>query len=1662
MRHYVRIIDLLKEWTAKISGESKTWAEELFADITEEGKCISYYQVPPRKDQPNIILCGNIYICEVAPDRSRDDTLFIFRVNDARRRLPTVEPRRYQADFKLIKGTTNAFPYYDTASHLFEVATARREGRNTAPLSSKTREWLCKTPEKIRAQWIQYGEVMPPDNKDDFLEILRWPWGRFRLDRFRRRLSIAPRYNAILAGVNNPEKLTEIDRMELLYAFDESLLNGYIESCAKIEDFHTFLEHLAKLPLHPFLRARVWHHMLRGLSPKELKIELHRHSRNLRSIVADDDLGDWQAPIVELINAIATEHQDRALKELYDDAAYSKNPLQVIIGWAELIQVAERTSAEPEREDKSPEVLKTLTETEKKAIGQQEEEAEDEPSRSASSEQEQGKTRQQEFEHAEGGNLIDRWILRLQIPDLKNLQEIREYIAGYFSNLRDLASSEFTVSAVIDLGESLRDLKSSLDDWSASIPDAELLKEDYRQALGLFERARELLGDNLPLLLEHRISPADLSEFLEIFENHGELERLPNWFWRLESGMELSGDKAADHDRILALLNSKTRTRVKSILSATDKYDPKVRNAFSSLPPPPDYQDHADYLDLEMEKLSALNDAVNLDREGIGAAIDQYLDDGSGLGSIIESLAALSDMKKRVSANTYKETLEEFNKVVSLGDTRQFLDRVHLAIEFAEDNFGSAKDLSFGQIQAWISKNAQGVDGGAESSNRRHPFMLTHNFVDAEARKTPIVYYESLNEPYGYIKIPALLFSDRKRDVQLKIKMEVTSGQRDLWLEYWENPSPEDLSIPISSWRSQRGDSRYFYTFTLKVPLREPKGKCELKVSLTEKGSRNLAAPIKAFSWDEVLRDPPKAVLDWTNKVVPQFVDKHPIGPQQYVGEIISNLRAGESFAACAPRRYGKSTLAYHLKEYGESAGLEIVGPIDCARYCTRNIINYEDVWGSAAAQLKEKYHAQIDLVLEKGLPTAEAFDHIRTAAKANGVSTIAILFDEAQVLFPKSTGHETGDHLKNYLTLKWAEDEGKSSVAVGLIGLPSLPERAGTNLFAALREYESYTFDDSTMKKLISIFTKGAIHTTREARQLLIEKSKSVLILKALLGRLVVLVNRENKRWVSFDDVMMVISELKQELRNGRAARVSSYLRDTFNEAESINDWLPKPSFPVAVALAMSKSKGHTEWVEQLEDMRLTLSAWCDDVAGESFSKPIYVTSRVEEHLRDLEEIGVLKGRRFQSDLVEAWLAGVGERNLIADEKARIALIEGAIMRVRLTEPLEPVAGGGEASISLFSGTDGLQYAVRKVVLNSELDRKRFVETLEVLRKLSHGVHLRKAGSDYIFDLQEVGLLEADSSIAAMVYRWVDGVDLERSVGSLSPTLVAEIGRRLAIAVKMLHSIDVIHRDIHPKNVILSDEAAADGGIRPILIDFGLARLATSSMVTQIGHHYSAPEVSRSSPQWTTAADIYSLGCMLSSLLRRDEHGVLLEECLRAAMSNDPKMRPMAGDLVESFSEICRKMDVMHLRDVAWETVVDVAGGDAEKPWFLRVLKKFRGRFEGISLGLYVDAFDRCAEMADLFNQTLEANPGERMSLGRMKRDVAFSGKRTLGRNMEIMHSLRVWRSHGKVEKEHLLKRFELDSEDDLILLTIEVGGEVGGMLGLSNLDAIAESILM
>ena len=119
------------------------------------------------------------------------------------------------------------------------------------------------------------------------------------------------------------------------------------------------------------------------------------------------------------------------------------------------------------------------------------------------------------------------------------------------------------------------------------------------------------------------------------------------------------------------------------------------------------------------------------------------------------------------------------------------------------------------------------------------------------------------------------------------------------------------------------------------------------------------------------------------------------------------------------------------------------------------------------------------------------------------------------------------------------------------------------------------------------------------------------------------------------------------------------------------------------------------------------------------------------------------------------------------------------------------------------------------------------------------------------------------------IVMELVDGRDLStilRERGSLSVDDSVRIAIGVASALEVAHRKGIVHRDVKPGNILITD----GGDVK--VTDFGIARAVAEASMTVTGTtlgsvHYFSPEQARGD-EVTGASDVYSLGIVLFEML--------------------------------------------------------------------------------------------------------------------------------------------------------------------------------------------------
>jgi serine/threonine protein kinase len=177
------------------------------------------------------------------------------------------------------------------------------------------------------------------------------------------------------------------------------------------------------------------------------------------------------------------------------------------------------------------------------------------------------------------------------------------------------------------------------------------------------------------------------------------------------------------------------------------------------------------------------------------------------------------------------------------------------------------------------------------------------------------------------------------------------------------------------------------------------------------------------------------------------------------------------------------------------------------------------------------------------------------------------------------------------------------------------------------------------------------------------------------------------------------------------------------------------------------------------------------------------------------------------------------------------------------------------------------------------------------------------------------VPVFEADDhdGLLFLAMRFVRGTDLASVLaeqGRLEPFHAANVTRQIAGALDEAHRHGLIHRDVKPANVLVTDPTP-EGHV--YLTDFGLAKNAAvnSAGLTNSGQFvgtidYIAPE-QLDGRAIDARTDVYSLGCVLFQLLagRVPFSGNQVQKMWGHANEEPPSLRDVAAHLAERFDPV-------------------------------------------------------------------------------------------------------------------------------------------------------------
>jgi serine/threonine protein kinase len=211
---------------------------------------------------------------------------------------------------------------------------------------------------------------------------------------------------------------------------------------------------------------------------------------------------------------------------------------------------------------------------------------------------------------------------------------------------------------------------------------------------------------------------------------------------------------------------------------------------------------------------------------------------------------------------------------------------------------------------------------------------------------------------------------------------------------------------------------------------------------------------------------------------------------------------------------------------------------------------------------------------------------------------------------------------------------------------------------------------------------------------------------------------------------------------------------------------------------------------------------------------------------------------------------------------------------------------GAGNMGVVLLVKKDE-QYYTMKILRRENYDPKhhlkvqRFIREAEILSQIDH---------PNVIKIFEYGVSE-DEEIPYIIMEFIPGRPLNHYMRSNNFNIdqIVSIIKQIAEALSIVHEYGVLHRDVKPGNIILTDDMTLK------LTDFGIARVDNSELtITReiLGSPaYMSPEAFENSVRSDSRSDIFSLGIIAYELLTgvKPFHGETIGEIMNAIKFQRP-----------------------------------------------------------------------------------------------------------------------------------------------------------------------------
>ena len=285
----------------------------------------------------------------------------------------------------------------------------------------------------------------------------------------------------------------------------------------------------------------------------------------------------------------------------------------------------------------------------------------------------------------------------------------------------------------------------------------------------------------------------------------------------------------------------------------------------------------------------------------------------------------------------------------------------------------------------------------------------------------------------------------------------------------------------------------------------------------------------------------------------------------------------------------------------------------------------------------------------------------------------------------------------------------------------------------------------------------------------------------------------------------------------------------------------------------------------------------------------------------------------------------------------------------------LVKLVGSGGMGVVWHAWDERLHRAVALKMLRTQpdlSDREREAATDRAMReaRITAGLHHPHAVT--VFDVVEH---EGQPCIVMQLIESTPLSVLLREHGTLSPREAARIGAQVSSALAAAHKLRIVHRDVKPGNILVTEDGSA------MISDFGISHALGDTTITATGMvhgtpAYLAPEVAQGKPS-SFASDVFSLGSTLYAMLegtppfgadgnalallhrvaRGDhpppEHAGALAPLLGSMLSADPKRRPGMKSIASRLSAMHESTEAAAASELPTVPLAAAVGGARARP---------------------------------------------------------------------------------------------------------------------------------